>query len=64
VIEIRKEEERDMSAIRAVDMQAFARQAEADLVDALRAGDGVILSMVAVDEGEVVGHILFSPVTI
>jgi putative acetyltransferase len=43
---------------------AFGRRAEADLVDALRTSGKAMLSLVAVDDGRIVGHILFSPVTI
>jgi putative acetyltransferase len=44
--------------------EAFGQPKEADLVDALRRRGGVTLSLVAVRDNEVVGHILFSPVTI
>ena len=33
-------------------------------MDMLRANGGVLLSLVAIDQGDIVGHILFSPVTI
>jgi putative acetyltransferase len=60
--EIRPEQARDIEAIREVNRQAFGRPAEAELVDALRAENDVTLSLVAVEEGQVVGHILFTPV--
>jgi putative acetyltransferase len=50
--------------VRTVEEQAFGRPSEADLVDRLRARGAVTLSLVAVDDGDVVGHVLFSPVTI
>src|SRR5262245_48756412 len=53
-----------MAAIRRVNEQAFGRSAEADLVDALRARGRISLSLVAERGGEVVGHILFSPVRV
>jgi len=60
---IRDEEPGDLPAIRAVVEAAFGQRQEADLVDRLRAdGDGV-LSLVAVDGGKVVGHVLFSEMT-
>jgi len=60
---IRDEEPGDLPAIRAVVEAAFGQRQEADLVDRLRAdGDGV-LSLVAVDGGKVVGHVLFSKMT-
>jgi putative acetyltransferase len=43
---------------------AFGRTAEADLVDSLRQRGAYTLSLVAEKEGQVVGHILFTPVMI
>jgi putative acetyltransferase len=64
MIVIRPEKTEDIAAIRNVNEQAFGRPAEADLVDALRRNGKATLSLVAEDDGQVVGHILFSPVTI
>ncbi len=64
MIEIRPELSGDGAVIRAVNNQAFGQPAEADLVDALRASGALALSLVAVENGHVVGHILFSPVRI
>jgi putative acetyltransferase len=50
--------------VRRVNELAFGRPAEAELVAALRSAGVATLSLVAVRSGEVVGHILFSPVTI
>jgi putative acetyltransferase len=61
---VRPETPNDLTAIRQVHAQAFGRPAEARLVDALRARGQVLLSLVAVHDDRVVGHILFSPVTI
>jgi putative acetyltransferase len=61
---IRTEKPGDIAAIRQVNVQAFGRAAEADLVDALRRNGKATLSLVAEDDGRIVGHILFSPVTI
>jgi putative acetyltransferase len=61
---IRPEKHKDIAAIRNVNEQAFGSPAEADLVDALRRNGKATLSLVAEDDGQVVGHILFSPVTI
>jgi putative acetyltransferase len=62
---IRPETEEDHAAIRRVVEQAFGQHAEADLVDALRRHAHPHISLVALnDDGEVVGHILFSPVSI
>jgi putative acetyltransferase len=60
----RVEQSKDIEAIHAVERVAFGREAEADLVDQIRAGGGVTLSLVAVDDDEIIGHVLFSPVTI
>jgi putative acetyltransferase len=57
---IREEQPADYKAIRAVVAAAFGQTVEADLVDGLRAdGDGVI-SLVAVDEDRIIGHVMFS----
>jgi len=53
----------DLAAIRDVNLAAFPEAAEADLVEALRSGGKATISLVAVEAGRVVGHILFSPVT-
>lgn len=45
-------------------MAAFGRRSEADLVDALRKAGRAIVSLVAEYEKKVIGHVLFSPVTI
>ncbi len=50
--------------MREVKEQGFGQPGEADLVDALRAAGGVTLSLVAVIDARVVGHILFSPVVV
>jgi putative acetyltransferase len=64
MLEIRLESVGDEAAIRQVNEQAFARQNEANLVDALRdAGEGII-SLVAVQDEQILGHIMFSPVQI
>lgn len=64
MIEIRKEIPSDIEAIRYVNEQAFETNAEAVLVDRMRDKGVVILSLVAVDDDKIVGHVLFTPVTI
>jgi putative acetyltransferase len=59
----RPEHAADAGAIHALHSGAFPTTAEARLVDALRAGGRLAVSIVAVDAREVVGHIAFSPVT-
>jgi putative acetyltransferase len=61
---IRTERPEDVPGIRHVVQTAFDTAAEANLVDTLRQHAHPIVSLVAVDEDEVVGHILFSPVTL
>jgi putative acetyltransferase len=54
----------DHDAIREVNRQAFGGEDEARLVDLLR-GDGVVpVELVAVEAGDVVGHILFSHLSV
>lgn len=61
---IRTESVGDSAAIRRVLEQAFGSPNEADLVDALRQRGAITLSLVATLDDQVVGHILFTPVTI
>jgi len=61
---IREETPRDVGQLRMINIAAFDRPDEADLVDALRTGCPEALSLVAELDGRVVGHILFSPVTL
>jgi putative acetyltransferase len=64
MILVRAETEADVSAVRRLNELAFGRTEEASLVDALRAAAHPHVSLVAVEDGEVVGHIFFSPVSI
>jgi putative acetyltransferase len=61
---IREEQAGDVQAVRAMNLAAFETSTEADLVDALRAEASPLVSLVAEDAGVIVGHILFSPVTL
>ena len=61
---IRPETTADAAAIRHVHEAAFPTAAEADLVERLRASSKAVIALVAEDEGQIVGHILFSPVTL
>lgn len=65
-LEIRAEAPADFASIRQVVAGAFGRAAEADLVDALRAaGDfDPRLSRVALFDGQLVAHVLFSNIAI
>lgn len=61
---IRVENENDQAAVHAVNVSAFATSSEADLVDILRRQAQPIVSLVAEENSEVVGHIMFSPVSL
>lgn len=61
---IRPESPADIPAIQRVNRLAFERENEARLVDGLRSSGAVSLSLVAVLDGQIVGHVLFSPVTV
>lgn len=61
MIHVRSEQPEDIPAIRRVTEEAFGRTQEADVVERLRSACAQHLSLVAVLEGAVVGHILFTP---
>jgi putative acetyltransferase len=61
---VRAERPDDAAAIRAVHTASFPTALEARLVDALRAAGRLCLSLVAEEEGRVVGHVGFSPVSL
>ena len=61
---IRPERPADIPLIRAVNERAFGQPDEAALVDAVRARGERSISLVAVDGERLVGHVLFTPVTI
>jgi putative acetyltransferase len=61
---VRDERPEDAPRVFAVQRAAFGREAEARLVDALRRTVQPRLSLVAEAEGELVGHVFLSPVTI
>lgn len=64
--EIRREEASDRDAVYEVNLQAFGQETEPRLVEAVRESPSFIpeLSLVALEDGEVVGHILFSAMNI
>src|SRR5689334_22224875 len=63
-VRVRAEQPQDIAAVRDVNLSAFDTSAEGDLVDALRQQAHPVVSLVADVEGRVVGHIMFSPVTL
>lgn len=68
-VTIRRETDADIPAIDRVITAAFAEvehsdQSEAGVVNRLRDDDSLAVSLVAVAEGRIVGHVAVSPVTI
>ena len=63
---VRTETAADREAVARVTTEAFGGDGEARLIDVIRASDGYLpdLSLVAEVDGEVVGHILFSGVSV
>ena len=61
---IRLEETKDRAAVFSVNVAAFERPSEAELVDVLREQARPVVALVAEDEGVIVGHIMFSPVSL
>lgn len=64
MLTIREESIDDVYGVQWVNAEAFETTAEAELVDALRENDAIFGSLVADLGGRVVGHILFSEVSI
>ncbi len=64
MIVIRHETLADFEAIRKVNLRAFEQSNEGNIVDALRVAGALTISLVALHDNQIVGHIAFSPVTI
>jgi putative acetyltransferase len=64
LIDIREERPVDVAAIRDVNKRAFGQDQEGNIVDALRSNGAVLLSLVATLNGRVVGHIMYSPLSV
>ena len=62
-IKIRGEEAKDIEQVRELLSSAFPSEAERKLADVLRANNKAIISLVAFQEDQVLGHIMFSPVS-
>lgn len=58
--DIRNEDPGQRAAVREIVEAAFARTAEADLVEQLHADGDVAISLVAKEEDEIIGHVVFS----
>lgn len=63
-MELIEVERRHWNAVHDVVAAAFGRADEAELVDKLRVDGDIILELVAVADGAVVGHILFSKLSV
>lgn len=59
---VRTERAEDIPAIRVIIEKAFQQTEEADIVDSLRQSCDDAISLVAEDSGQVIGHLMFSPV--
>ncbi len=64
MIEIQEEQQGEYQEIRQVIVAAFGGDAEANLVELLRDRNKAPVALVAVSDNKIVGHIMFSPVTI
>jgi len=60
---IRDEDVADHSSVSAIIERAFGQPDEARLVEALRADGDAAISLVAAIDGELVGHVLLSPMS-
>lgn len=63
-LRIRPEKPADILAITSVHQAAFHDEGESRLVELLRQNGKAEISLVAEADGQVIGHLLFSPVTI
>ena len=63
-IKTREEIFKDIDPIRAINEKAFPQPHEANIVNRLRANCDGLLSLLALQDKKVIGHILFSPVII
>ena len=63
-MKIRKETAADIEAVFEINRSAFPTEEEAQLVNRLRETASPLISLVAEGEQEIIGHILFTPVTL
>lgn len=64
MLSLRPEQSEDYPAVFEVNRRAFTTVAEAKLVEAVRPVVRPLISLVAVLDDKIVGHILFTPVTV
>ncbi len=60
MIDVRNESPPDSKAVYQVVSSAFGQLAEADLVEELRQAGDIVVSLVAEEDGQIVGHVLLS----
>lgn len=61
---VREEQPSDREQVWRVNETAFGRPDEADLIERLRVEGAILLSLVAEANGQIIGHILFSRMTV
>ena len=59
-MEIRSESPNDYSQVREIHLKSFPDVTEADLVDQLRVDGDAVISLVAHENDQLVGHVMFS----
>ena len=64
LIEIREERPDDLAGVRDLNRRAFGQDQESNIVDELRANGAALLSLVATVNDRVVGHIMYSPLSV
>ncbi len=64
MLTIRPETPEDIDSIGYVNEQAFGQENESELIEKLRNRGVLTISLVALQDGEIAGHIAFSPVVI
>ena len=64
MITIRPEQPDDFAAVRTINEAAFGEPSEATIVDSLRNTCPDVVSLVAVEDDRILGHIFFSPVLV
>jgi len=64
MVTVRRELPEDVASIREVNKQAFGQDDEAAIVEKLRNRGALLISLVALRNGQLVGHIAFSTVVI
>jgi putative acetyltransferase len=62
MLEIREEQAGDVASVHELNALAFPTEAEANLVDVLREAARPVISLIAVEDDALVGHIMFTPV--